>query len=215
MKECCICFRSTQGKGTTTVPCGFNKIKIHKTCLNKWYNYQFKKFVISSNWSTINWNMFKNRCPHCNKNVHLCEQNVQTKILQYLQLVKKIMKYWIVNNQEGYWSKTTGFIEFQKGLTNEKIDLHNNKKLILNILSFLHKNVKPLNGIRLVYNRETKIREFVCVKTENNDDITEYKVSLCRIAHMDQDCRTFINDGYEISCTKRKSCKRRFLNYIL
>ena len=214
MKECCICYRSAHGKGITTAPCGFNRIKIHKTCLNQWYNYQFKIFVISFQLSNINWNMFKNRCPHCNKNVHLCEQNGQRKLMQYIKLIKTIIKHWIVNHQEGYWSKTTGFIEFQKGLTSEKTDLHNNKKMIINILSCLHKNIKPLHGIRLVYNKKTRFREFLCVKTEKNNDITEYKVSLCRIAHVDQNCKTFLNDGYEISCTKRKICKRR-MNYIL
>ena len=181
---CGICLDDNKNDILLIAPCGFQDVRFHKTCLDRYYMYLHGLPI---------------RCPHCNQ---VLQNTEWIEEISALDNIKQIAKEWI--SLKGFWNRRPIYVRIQYGLQNEERENRTLYCVISNLVSELMLVV--YNGLIRVlsFQQDPSLFKIIGFLDSGNEELV---LTLRRVAYVKRG-GVFEKDGYMLSGLKRRISPR-------
>lgn len=221
--SCIICLRKVNVCNSCILPCGFVSSCIHKRCLQKYKMHYLKESAACARRGEYKG---KFRCPHCNVQYSFNTVECLRKELKYYKKkrweqknkifvlnIEKMLVGWLSEKETEYWVKDSGFMTTENFFRCYKIDCRLMRDVVYCIVNQLHRQVNPMNGIRVWnnYGDDESCKHIFCRSHPDKvgERCVEYNFSVVRMGIVqDPSAGDACKDGIVLNCTKRRCTPR-------
>jgi hypothetical protein len=219
---CIICLKVVKSEQGCHLPCGFKSRSIHKRCLQKYKIHYLKDISGQKDLKPCN----KFRCPHCNifskfsaveclqKEIkYYRKKKCELKKREFVFNVEKLLAQWLDETDTEYWVKDSGFMKTENIFRNYKMDCKLMKDVVYCVVNRLHRQVKPVSGVRVWNNfgEDESCKHIFCRCNPHSipGKFVEYNFKIVRMGIVeDWNAVEVCRDGIVLNCTKRKCSGR-------